>query len=326
MSTIGISVVSPIFGCRPCLGRLVDGVERACRGLGLPFELILVDDGSPDESWSVVQELLQGRPWLRGIRLSRNFGQHAAISTGIAAALGEWVVVMDCDLQDPPSGIPLLYHAALDGGHDVVFASRVNRQDAAFKRFTSWAFYRLLSWLTGVHQDATTANFGIFHRKVIDAVVAMPERDRAFPLLVRWVGFRQSTVGVEHAPRAAGDSSYTLGRMLRLASHIVLGYSSKPLRMVAGLGVASATVSFVLAGWAVYLYLTEQITVAGYTSVIASTFLVGGLTLFCLGVVGLYVGQVFVNVQGRPSSIVAESVQGTSEPTPPPAESRVTVP
>lgn len=310
MCALGISVVSPVYGCRSCLGQLVDEVERACRELGLTFELILVDDGCPEDSWSMVQELIRGRPWLKGLRLSRNFGQHAAISTGIAAAQGEWVVVMDCDLQDPPSAIPRLYQAALDGGYDVVFASRVNRQDSAYKRFTSWAFFRILSWLTGVHQDGSTANFGIFHRKVIDAVVAMPERDRAFPLLVKWVGYRQSTLGVEHGRRASGKSSYTLGRMLRLATHIVLGYSSKPLRMVAGLGVASAMVAFLLASWAVYLYLTEQITVAGYTSVIASTFLVGGLVLFCLGVVGLYVGQVFSNVQGRPSSIVADVVEG----------------
>ena len=268
--------------------------------------------GAPTIPGPLSQDLVKGRPWLKGIRLSRNFGQHAAISTGIAAAQGEWVVVMDCDLQDPPSAIPHLYHAALDGGFDVVFASRVNRQDSAFKRLTSWTFFRLLSWLTGVTQDGSTANFGIFHRKVIDAVVAMPEKDRAFPLLVKWVGYRQSTLGVEHGRRPAGESSYTLGRMLRLATHIVLGYSSKPLRMVAGLGVASAVVAFLLVGWAVYLYLTDQITIAGYTSVIASTFLVGGLVLFCLGVVGLYVGQVFANVQGRPSSVVADVLQGTS--------------
>ncbi len=217
--------------------------------------------------------------------------------------------------QDPPSAIPELYSAALAGSYDVVFAQRVNRQDTAGKRFSSWAFYRTLSWLTGVPQDGSTANFGVFHRKVIDAVIAMPERDRAFPLMVRWVGFKQTKVPVEHAQRMEGKTSYTFGRMLRLAIHIILGYSDKPLRMVASVGLACALVSFLLAGTALYKFFGGEIAVAGYTSIIASTWLIGGLTLFSLGVVGLYVGQVFANVQRRPSSIVAEALEFTPSKT-----------
>lgn len=308
MTGIDLSVVSPVYGCVGCLPDLVAGIEEAARRLGVPFEVILVDDGSPDEAWRAIQDLAESRAWLRGMRLSRNFGQHAAISAGIAAARGEWTVVMDCDLQDPPSAIPDLYERATRGGFDVVFAERVNRQDTAGKRLSSWAFYRVLSWLTGVPQDGSTANFGIFHRRVIDAVVALPERDRAFPLMVRWVGFRQSKIPVEHAQRQTGRTTYTLSRLLKLALHVVLGYSNKPLRMVAGVGLACAVISFLMVGAAIYIFILGDVAVAGYTSLIASMWLLGGLVLFSLGVVGLYVGQVFANAQGRPSSIVAEVV------------------
>lgn len=303
---IAISVVSPVYGCRGCLEDLVDGIAAGLSGLVPRFEVILVDDGSPDRAWDRIVELQAGRPWLRGLRLARNFGQHSAISAGIKHAAGEWVVVMDCDLQDPPAAIPALYRKAVDDGLDVVFAQRQNRKDGLAKRLASWGFFRLLTWLTGTRQDPSTANFGVFHRRVIDAVCAMPERDRSFPLMVKWAGFRRGELPVEHAARSEGESGYTLRRMLRLATGIVLGYSEKPLKLVAALGIACSLLSFAWVAMAVVRWLEGDVAVAGYTSIIASIWLVGGMLLFSLGVVGLYVGQVFRNVQGRPLYIVAE--------------------
>ena len=170
----------------------------------------------------------------------------------------------------------------------------------------SWGFFRLLSWLTGTGQDPSTANFGIFHRKVIDAVCAMPERDRSFPLMVKWAGFRHGFLPIEHSARAEGRSSYTLRRMLRLAKNIILGYSEKPLKLVAMLGLGCSLLSFLMVAVAIVRWLEGDVAVAGYTSIVASVWLVGGMLLFSLGVVGLYVGQVFRNVQGRPYYIVAE--------------------
>lgn len=317
---LDLTVVSPVYGCVGCLQRLVDEAKAAADELGLSVEVILVDDASPDAAWPTIVQLCLTRPWLRGIRLSRNFGQHAAISRGIATGRGTWTVVMDCDLQDPPSAIVDLYRHAVAGGYDVVFAQRINRQDRPTKRFLSWGFHKVLSWLTGVHQDESTANFGIYRRPVIDAVVAMPERDRTFPLMVRWVGFSQSTLPVQHAPRAEGRSAYSMRRMLKLALQVILGYSSKPLRIVAWCGLGAAAVSFAIATAALWLFFQGQIAVAGYTSIAASLWLLGGMILVGLGVVGLYVGQVFANVQGRPTSIIAESVglqvaQSTSRDT-----------
>ncbi|WP_182212545.1 glycosyltransferase family 2 protein [Stenotrophomonas acidaminiphila] len=304
---IELSVVVPVYGCVGCLEELADQVEAAVAGMDIAFEMILVDDASPDGAWGRIQELAATRAWLTGLRLSRNFGQHSAISAGIEHSSGRWTVVMDCDLQDVPAEIPRLYRKALEENYEVVFAQRVERQDTPLKRLSSWGFFATLGWLTGVPQDPSTANFGIFHRKVIDAVCAMPERDRSFPLMVKWAGFRTAKLPVRHQQRAQGESSYTLRRLLRLAMNIALGYSEKPLRMVAGTGIFCALVAFVMVAISVLRWWDGDIQVAGYTSIIAAIWLIGGLMMFSMGVVGLYVGQVFRNVQRRPYYIVADT-------------------
>lgn len=304
-----ISVISPIYGCSGCLEELVDQLDQVLSGMHLSFEVILIDDASPDDSWSRITELATIHPWLRGLRMARNFGQHSAISAGIEHARGKWVVVMDCDLQDPPTAIPELYAAAHNENLDVVFAQRQNRKDRWTKRLSSWLFFKVLSWLTGTSQDASTANFGIFHSRVISAVCQMPERDRSFPLMVKWAGFRQGRLRIEHAARSSGESGYTLRKLLRLATNIALGYSDKPLQLVAGGGIICSLISFVMVALAVWRWLKGDIQLAGYTSIVASIWLVGGILLLSLGVVGLYVGQIFRNVQGRPYHIIAEDTK-----------------
>lgn len=299
-----ISVVSPVYGCRSCLEELVDRVAASVPA-NMRFEMILVDDASPDGSWERIVELSLTRPWLVGLRLSRNFGQHAAISAGLRHARGDWIVVLDCDLQDVPEEIPRLFEAAVSRRQDVVFALRVNRQDGWFKRVGSFCFFRLLSWLTGVEQDERTANFGIYRRAVINMVNEMPERDRSFPLMVRWAGYSTGVLPVTHAPRKEGATSYSLRRLFRLATSIVLSYSDKPLRLVAAAGLLFASVALLMVLFSAWRWFSGDIAVAGFTSLMASVWLVGGATMFCLGVVGLYVGQIFKNVQGRPNHIVA---------------------
>lgn len=302
-----VSVVSPVFGCAGCLEDLVDRVESALAPTSLRFEMVLVDDASPDQAWDRIVELARTRSWLRGVRLTRNFGQHYAISAGIEHAEGDVVVIMDCDLQDPPEEIPRLLDA-LGGGAEVVFASRTQRNDPPLKRLASWSFSKLLSWLTGVRQDHTTANFGAFSRKVVDAINAMPERERCFPLMVKWTGFRTTTIAVKHAGRTHGSSGYNLRRLLRLASGIVLSYSDKPLRVVVTLGLVFAVIAFSMALLSIVRYLQGDIQVAGFTSIVASIWMVGGVSIFCLGIIGLYLGRVFVDAKRRPYYLVADTV------------------
>lgn len=298
-----LSIVVPVYGCAGCLETLAERVHAAVAG-GFPdYELILVDDASPDQAWPRIVELSARNPHVRGLRLTRNFGQHPAISAGLAEARGAVVVVMDCDLQDRPEEIPALV-AALDDGHAVALAHRQQRQDSAGKRFGSWAFYRTLQWLTGVKQDHGTANFGAYSRPVVDAVLRMPESNRFFPLLVKWSGFTPRVVAVQHEARSEGRSSYSLRRLLRLALDIALSYSDKPLRLMTLLGLAFALASVGFAGYSVLQYLRGDIQVAGFTSIIASIWLTGGVVVSSLGVVGLYVGRIFLESKRRPWYLV----------------------
>jgi polyisoprenyl-phosphate glycosyltransferase len=301
-----ISVVSPIYGCSSCLEDLVDRVRAALAPAGRSFEILLVDDASPDGAWDRITELSASRPEVRGIRLSRNFGQHNAIAAGLTHARGARVVVMDCDLQDVPEQIPRLLEAA-EQGADIVLAQRVQRQDALGKRLGSYLFHRMLSWLTDVRQDHSVANFGVYSRKVVDAINAMPEVERFFPLMVRWTGLPTAYVPVDHAERTSGRSGYNLGKLARLALHIVLSYSDKPLRLVVKLGLLFSLVSILIVALSLWRYLVGDVQVAGFTSIIASIWLLGSVMILCTGLVGLYVGRLFNESKRRPSYIVREA-------------------
>jgi glycosyltransferase involved in cell wall biosynthesis len=304
-----LSIVVPVYGCAGCLETLAERVHAAVAGTFPDYELILVDDASPDRAWNRIAELAARHPQIHGIRLTRNFGQHPAISAGLAEARGAVVVVMDCDLQDRPEEIPALV-AALDTRHHVALAHRQQRQDSAGKRFGSWAFYRILQWLTGVKQDHGTANFGAYSRQVVDAVLRMPESNRFFPLLVKWSGFPARVVPVQHEARSEGRSGYSLRRLLRLALDIALSYSDKPLRLMTLLGLAFAAVSVGFAGYSVVEYLRGDIQVAGFTSIIASIWLTSGVIVSSLGLVGLYVGRIFLESKRRPWYLVQERTGG----------------
>jgi glycosyltransferase involved in cell wall biosynthesis len=277
------------------------------------FEIILVEDASPDSSWSVIERLASKNPRIRGIKLSRNFGQHYAITAGLDAAKGDWVVVMDCDLQDRPEEIPALWAKAQEG-FDVVLARRAFRQDSFLKRFSSRLFYRTLAWLTGSHQDETIANFGIYSRKVVREIVGMRESIRYFPTMVRWVGFRQTTLDVVHAANSERVSSYSFNKLFNLGLDIMLAFSDKPIRLTVKLGLGIALTGFLFAVFTLFRYLQGEIIVAGYASLIISLWVLSGFILITLGMVGLYVGKTFEGVKNRPIYIIEKEV-GTAEPS-----------
>lgn len=305
-ATPSLSIICPVYGCEGCLETLVERLKRTLADSGERFEIILVDDGSPDAAWNRITELARIHPEVRGLKLSRNFGQHQAIFAGLEHASGAHVVVMDCDLQDRPEEIPRLLQVARTGtGTEIVYAQRVDRQDGLFKRLASRGFYRMLAYLTGVEQDHRVANFGVYGRQVVDTLLDMPETERCFPLMVRWTGMPSQSVPVEHAERAHGRSSYGLRKSIRLGLGMVLSYSEKPLRLVVKLGMVLSLLAFAVVAYSVYLYASGKTAVAGYTSIIASIWLLGGAVMFCVGVVGLYVGQVFKDSKRRPSYLVA---------------------
>ncbi|MEL6534045.1 MAG: glycosyltransferase family 2 protein [Bacteroidota bacterium] len=306
-----ISIVSPVYRAENLIELLVERNERTLEGMGVSYEIILVEDGGPDNSWDKIVEVQQKHPAVRGIQLSRNFGQHYAITAGLDAARGEWVVVMDCDLQDQPEEIPNLYAKAQEG-YDAVLASREERQDSYFKRLFSKLFYRTLGYLTGSKQDPSVANFGIYHRKVIEAITAMRENIRYFPTMVRWVGFRQTTLSVEHASRAEGKTTYNYGRLFMLALDIILANSDKPIRLTIRLGLYISIAAFVFILITLFKYFTDSIAVPGYASIIISIWFFSGLFLSSLGMIGLYLGKTFAQAKNRPIYIIGNT---TPDPT-----------
>ena len=287
-----LSIVSPVYRAEKLLSDLVQRIKSAVSQISTDFEIILVEDASPDNSWAEIERLSLIHPEIHGIKLSRNFGQHYAITAGLDQAKGEWVVVMDCDLQDRPEEIPGLFKKAQEG-FEVVLARRANRQDGFFKRFSSKLFYRTLAWLTGSQQDETIANFGIYHQNVIKEITRMRESIRYFPTMVRWVGFRQTAIDVVHAANEDRGSSYNFKRLFNLALDIMLAYSDKPIRLTVKLGLLVALTGFLFAIFTLIRYLQGDIIVAGYASLIISLWMLTGFLLVTLGMVGLYVGKTY---------------------------------
>lgn len=271
------------------------------------FEIILVEDGSPDCSWDRVLEQCAKDARVKGIKLSRNFGQHNAITAGLTAARGEWIVVMDCDLQDRPEEIYKLYSRALEG-YDIVLARRAARQDYFLKRWTSILFYRIFSYLTETQQDPAVANFGIYHRRVIESVLSMGDYVRVFPILVQWVGFKRTAIDVKHDSRLNGTSSYTFLKLFNLATNMMISFSEKPLRIGLQLGILIANSAFVFGIYYLILYFKGDILVPGYVSIIVSIWFLSGVLIAFVGLVGLYIGKIFEKARRRPNFIIHEQL------------------
>lgn len=302
-----LSIVVPVYMGGAFLDELYARVLQSVAACGSDFELILVNDASPDQCWGGIVQLCAQDERVKGVNLSRNFGQHYAITAGLSFVTGEWVVVMDCDLQDRPEDIPLLYEKAQEG-FDSVFARRIERQDSWFKRLQSRFFYAVFGYLTDTPMDCTIANFGIYHRKVIDAVLSMRDRVRFFPTMVQWVGFKKAYCCVTHEERKAGTSSYTLGKLMRLAGENMIAFSDKPLRLCIRIGFGIAALSFLVATVCFFARIFNVITVSGFTSLMISVWFIGGILLMSLGLVGVYIGKTFDQVKDRPTFIVADTL------------------
>jgi dolichol-phosphate mannosyltransferase len=312
-SNIEISVVSPVYGAPSLIQPLVERLRASLGQITEDYEIVLVFDCSPDDGWSRITEQCRKDPRVKGICLSRNFGQHYAITAGLRSARGRWVVVMDCDLQDRPEEIPPLYAKAQEG-YDLVFAQRTIRKDGWIKCLGSRAFYWLFSYLTDTVQDASIANFGIYRASVVEAILSMGDYVRFFPTMVQWVGFRRAKMPIRHDSRQAGDSSYDWRKLFRLAFDSIVAFSDKPLRLTVKLGMGICILTGAVALWYAYLALTGHIVVLGYASLILSIWFLSGVIIFILGIVGMYLGKAFDQGKRRPHYIVREKINVISEP------------
>ncbi len=307
MNTPLFSIVSPVYKARNIIPELVSQIEKSVLEITDNFEIILVDDGCPENSWEIIEEIAKSNKSVVGIKLSRNFGQHYAISAGLSEVNGEWIIVMDCDLQDRPDEIPNLYKKAVEG-FDIVLAQRIDSKDAYMKKLFSNLFHKFYSWLSGINSDSSIANFGIYNSKVITEYNKMKEISRSFPSLVSFLGFNSVKIRVKHSERFEGESSYNFIKLLNLSFDVILANSNKPLRLTVKLGFIISLFSFLLAIYNVFAYKVGIIKVVGFTTTVFSIWFVGGLILFVLGIVGLYIGKIFDQVKDRQLYIIAKKI------------------
>ena len=302
-----LSIVTPVYRCESCIIDLIERLKLSIESFTSDYEIIFVNDASPDQSWDKLKEIAKSNHTIKLINLSRNFGQHAAITAGLSEASGEWMVVMDCDLQDLPEEIPNLFFKAQEG-FDFVLAERASRNDSFYKKMTSKLFYFVLSYLTETKQDTTVANFGIYHKRVINEVLRMGDQIKFFPLMIKWVGFNSCKLPVKHAAREEGSSSYSLLKLLRLSSDVILSFSDKPLKILVKIGFFISLFALFFGIEMLYSYMNGKIIVQGYASLIISLWFLSGLIVSMLGLVGLYVGKSFDKVKGRQVFIIKEKV------------------
>lgn len=303
-----ISVVSPVYNCRDCLAALVARVEEGFAGSGLDWELVLVDDRGPDQPWQVIQALSRADPRVRGVRLARNHGQHLAIWAGLAAARGDCVVVIDCDLQDDPIVIPELYARLQADQVDAVLVNRGVWSDSAFRRLASRAFYGTVRTLTGISIN-NIGNFGIYSRRLVDILLMYEEQEVFLPIMVSLSGLPTTQHTLARGQRHAGESAYSVRRLLTLAIAIIIRFTDRPLKLSVIAGILFSGVSALVSVLLLFLWLLGTFTVPGWTSTILSLWFLAGLIMATLGVHGFYLGRVFREVQRRPRILVEQTTE-----------------
>lgn len=302
-----LSVVSPVYRGEKMLSELVERIHKAISPLTDNYEIVLVNDCSPDNSWECISEICKVDKKVKGINLSRNFGQPYAITAGLTYAKGNYIAVIDCDLQNKPEDLPAMYQKALEG-YDVVSARRVVREDTFMKRMSSAIFHMVYDFLSGFDTDKAVAEFGIYSRKIVDVYCSIPEYSRSFVELIHTLGFKKTTVDVLHDHRLEGKSSYNLYRLLKLSYNSIISNSNRPLHLAVALGLIMSILSFLMAIYNIFAKFWGLNEVAGYTSTIFSIWFVGGLLLLMMGVLGLYIGKIFDQVKGRPVFIVSDTL------------------
>jgi dolichol-phosphate mannosyltransferase len=296
-----LSVVIPVYGCKSCLGHLHERIVATLDGLA-SFEIILVDDRAGDEAWPEIERLVELDPAVCGIRLSRNFGQHAAITAGLSRARGDWIVVMDCDLQDPPEDIPRLYAKALEG-HDIVFGKRTHKPTGRTRRALASLYFRCLGLFTGTKVEGQYGTFSVISRKVAGALLELQDQDRHYLMMLSWLGFDAAAVDYTPATRYRGRSSYSLPRLIEHALDGVFFQTTVLLRWIVYLGFFLASLGALLAAYFLIARVVGQ-AYPGWTSIFVVTVALSGFIILSTGITGLYIGKVFEQSRGRPVFVI----------------------
>jgi glycosyltransferase involved in cell wall biosynthesis len=303
------SIVVPVYESRSSLAMLVERVSKTLDSLAIPFELILVDDGSRDGSYEEIKRLSEQHHFIRGFRLSRNFGHQAALTVGLGQSRGEFIAILDDDMQDPPEMLPQFFEC-LYGGADVAYGVRRKRKENIVKRFFFAFFYRVLNYLSHIDIPYDSGDFCAMKRNVVACMLQMHDSMPFLRGIRSWVGFRQVGVVYERSARLIGESGYSFRKYFELAITGIVTFSTIPLHLATYIGVAVSIVSFLYALCLLFYWLFMPFDVPGYLSTILCVTLLGGLQLVTVGILGLYVGRTFDNSRNWPVAFVAEKTDG----------------
>jgi len=304
-----LSVVAPCFNEEGVLPEFVRRVAVVLDGIGGTAEIVLVDDGSRDGTWKVMTDAAARDKRIIAVRLMRNHGHQLALTAGLTVCRGERILIIDADLQDPPELLPAMM-TLMDEGADVVYGQRRAREgESLFKRATAAAFYRLIGRMTDVEIPLDAGDFRLVTRRVLDILLAMPERHRFIRGMVAWIGGRQVAIPYDRKPRAAGESKYPLGKMIRFAADAITAFSVVPLMASMTIGWIMAVVGF---GFTVYSLVSWGLgrNVPGWTSLMAGMGILGGMQFLMLGIIGAYLGRLYDQAKGRPLFTIRDIVGG----------------
>lgn len=305
-ATASLSIVVPVYNEEASLQSLHERVSAVVSGITQRYEIVLVDDGSADDSPSILRRLVRTDPHVRSIHLARNFGHQAAVTAGVRYAAGDVVVIMDADLQDPPELVGEML-TRWEEGFDVVYAQRTAREkEGVFKRWTAYLYYRLLGRVTDISIPKDTGDFCLMDRRVVDLLNSLPERNRYIRGLRAWLGFRQTAVTFERPPRFAGEPKYTFTKSLRLAIDGIVSFSKTPLRIATYLGLTVSAGSFLLGLFFLLEKLLVGVPTRGWASLILVVLFLGGVQLLTIGIIGEYLSRVYDEVKQRPVFVIRE--------------------
>jgi dolichol-phosphate mannosyltransferase len=302
-----ITAVIPLLNEEKLVGELIRRVELNLKSISPDYRVILVDDGSTDSTWEEIKKLGTINSKISGIKFSRNYGHHYAITAGINNSDSDWVVVMDGDLQDRPEVIPDLYKKAQEG-FDVVFVNRIQRKESIIYLLVQKIFYKLLNILSGLNFNSKQANFSIISKKVTEGHKLFNEQARFYASTIKWLGFSTSSIEAPHGERFDGKPSYTIKKRIKLAFDIIIAFSERPLKFAISVGILLSLFSIILAIWIAIKALNSEFTVLGWPSIIFSIFFTTGVNLIIVGIVGIYLGRVFHQVKNRPLYVVSDSL------------------
>ena len=306
-----LSVVVPLYNESSLIGELVSRVKNSLESVTGDFEIILVDDGSLDKTWELIEIEAEKEKRIKGIKFSRNFGHHYAITAGLHNSSGEWVIVMDGDLQDRPEVIPDLYNKAVSG-FDIVFVSRQKRPEKNYYLVAQKIFYWGLKRLSGIDFDSSQANFSIINKKVVESYKRFPENARFYGSTIKWLGFSSGNIFADHGTRHSGKPSYTLKKRINLASDIIFSFSDRPLKFSVYFGILVSFQAILGAVWILFRSLRWGYEVSGWPSLIISIVFFSGIIISILGVIGIYVGRVYREVKNRPLYVLDRTINFTS--------------